>query len=547
MHIAGIWEQRAAEAGRVLLYMEALMLYGAAVVYSILVAAFLLLGMLVGFALKKRMVDRENARLGLTHDDLLQKARRDSEEVVKEAKLEAKEIIFKGRQELEREAKEKRKELTHLERRLDTKEEALDKKNEAAAKKEEQAERKEKEYEHKFKELELMKEKNEEIRNGLLHEVEKIAGMTAEEAKRMLLEEMVQEAKNDSARRIKEIEEEVKAESDKRARSIIATAIQRCAPEYVGEITVTVVSLPNDEMKGRIIGREGRNIRSFESVTGVDIIVDDTPEAVILSSYDPYRREIGKLTLEKLVTDGRIHPARIEEVYNKSKAELDKHILEVGEETAFNLGIHNLHQEIVRLIGRLKYRTSYGQNVLGHAIEVAKITGMMAAELGMDEKIAKRAGLLHDIGKAIDYDHEGSHTQIGVDVAKKYKEDWRVINAIASHHGEEEYKCIESVLVQSADAMSASRPGARREVLESYIKRLEKLEEVASSFDGVSRTFAIQAGREVRIIVEPDKVSDEGLINLSKDISRKVEEEMTYPGQIKVTVIRESRAVEYAK
>ena len=518
-----------------------------AAVYAVLSMAGLLLGLAVGFFLKKRMTDKENIRLGHAHDDIIQKAKRESEEIIKEAKLEAKEIIFKGRQDLEKEAKEKRKDLTHLERRLEVKEEAIDKKNELASKKEELAEKREKECELKLKEVEELRLKNEEVRAGLLHEVEKIAGMTAEEAKRMLVEQMVQEARNDSARRIKEIEEEIKAESDKRGRSIIATAIQRCAPEYVGEITVTVVNLPNDEMKGRIIGREGRNIRSFESVTGVDIIVDDTPEAVILSSYDPYRREIGKMALEKLVTDGRIHPARIEEVYNKSKIELDKHILEVGEETAFNLGIHGLNTEILKLIGRLKYRTSYGQNVLGHSIEVAKITGMMAAELGMDEKIAKRAGLLHDIGKAIDYEHEGSHTSIGVDIAKKYKEDWKVINAIASHHGEEEFKCVESILVQSADAMSASRPGARREVLESYIKRLEKLEEVAGSFEGVSRTFAIQAGREVRIIVEPEKVPDEAIINLSRDISRKVEEEMTYPGQIKVTVIRESRAVDYAR
>ncbi len=517
------------------------------IIIAVSAAAALVIGLLAGILLKKRMVEQDNLRLGKTKEELLQRSKREADEIVKEAKLEAKELIFKGRQELDKEMKEKRKELTHVERRLETKEEALDKKTELVSKKEEMVEKKENEFDNKIKELEQLKARNEEIKNSLLHEVEKIAGMTAEEAKRTLMEQMVQDAKNESARRIKEIEEEIKSESDKRARSIIATAIQRCAPEYVGEITVTVVSLPNDEMKGRIIGREGRNIRAFESVTGVDIIVDDTPEAVILSSYDPYRREVGKMVLLKLIGDGRIHPARIEEVYAKSKAELDKHIQEVGEETVFNLGIHGMNIEIIKLIGRLKYRTSYGQNVLGHSIEVAKICGMMAAELGMDEKIAKRAGLLHDIGKAIDYDQEGSHTQIGVEIAKKYKEDWRVINAIASHHGEEEFKCVESILVQSADAMSASRPGARREVLESYIKRLEKLEEVAGSFDGVARSFAIQAGREVRIIVEPEKVSDEAIINLSRDISKKVEEELTYPGQIKVTVIRESRAVDYAR
>ncbi|MDR2869373.1 MAG: ribonuclease Y, partial [Deferribacteraceae bacterium] len=404
---------------------------------AVLVALVALIaGVGVGILARKRMTDRENARLGQTKDEILQRTKRETDEIVKEARLEAKEIIFKGRQEVEREMKEKRKELSHTERRLETKEESLDKKIEVAGKKEELLGQKDAELDKRLKDVDGVKAHCEEIRSGLLHEVEKIAGMTAEEAKRTLVEQMVQDARNDSARRIKEIEEEIKHEADKRARSIISTSIQRVAPEYVGEITVTVVNLPNDEMKGRIIGREGRNIRAFESATGVDIIVDDTPEAVILSSYDPYRREVGKMTLEKLIGDGRIHPARIEEVYLKCKAELDKHILEVGEETVFNLGLHNIHIEIIKLIGRLKYRTSYGQNVLGHSIEVAKITGMMAAELGMDEKLAKRAGLLHDIGKAIGYDHEGSHTQIGVDVAKKYKEDWRVINAIASHHGE---------------------------------------------------------------------------------------------------------------
>ncbi|MDR0454324.1 MAG: ribonuclease Y [Deferribacteraceae bacterium] len=507
----------------------------------------LIAGGIAGYFLKKKFVEQDNLRFGKTREELLHRSRREAEEVIKEAKLEAKELIFKGRQELDKEIKEKRKELTHVERKLETKEDSLDKKIELVGKREELVEKKENEFENKIKELEQLKVRNEEIKNGLLLEVEKIAGMTTEEAKRTLMEQMIQDAKNESARRIKEIEEEIKSESDKRARSIVATAIQRCAPEYAGEIAVTVVSLPNDEMKGRIIGREGRNIRAFESVTGVDIIIDDTPEAVILSSYDPYRREIGRMVLTKLINDGRIHPARIEDVYAKSKAELDKHIQEVGKETVFNLGIYGMNMEITKIIGRLKFRTSYGQNVLVHSIEVAKICGTMAAELGMDEKLAKRAGLLHDIGKAIDYDQEGSHTQIGVDIAKKYKEDWKVINAIASHHGEEDYKCIESILVQSADAISASRPGARREVLESYIKRLEKLEEVAGSFEGVSRSFAIQAGREIRIIVEPEKISDEAIINLSRDISKKVEEELTYPGQIKVTVIRESRAVNYAK
>ncbi len=517
------------------------------IVYIIGTVIGVLAGLIAGFYFAKRLLEAENKKLSTTADDIISKAKKEGEELVKESKLEAKEIIFKGRQELEREIKEHKKEVSHVERRLESREESLDKKLETVEKKEESLTRKEADCDKKLKDLDAAKLKTEEARNKLVYEVERVAGMTGEEAKKMLMEQMVDEAKRDSARSIREIEEEIKNESEKRARSIISTAIQRCAPEFINDITVTLVNLPSDDMKGRIIGREGRNIRTFESITGVDIIVDDTPEAVILSSYDPFRRETAKLTLEKLITDGRIHPARIEELHNKSKLEMDKHILELGEETVFNLGIHNISQEILKLIGRLKYRTSYGQNVLGHSIEVATIAGIMASELGMDPKIAKRAGLLHDIGKAIDYEAEGSHTTIGVDVAKKHKEDWRVINAIASHHGEEEFKCIESVLVQASDAISASRPGARREVLETYIKRLEKLEEVASSFDGVSKSFAIQAGREVRIIVEPDRVNDDGLVTLSKDISKKVEEELTYPGQIKVMVIRESRAIEFAK
>ena len=506
-----------------------------------------LMGASLGYYFSKRLLDAENKKLNRTAEEIIAKAKRESEEVIKEARLESKEIIFKGRQELDREIKEKKKDISHIEKRLDAREESLEKKIETFEKKEELLSRKDLDLDKKIKDLEAVKQKNEEIKQTLIAEVERVAGMTGEEAKKMLVEQMINEAKMDSARSIREIEEELKNEADKRARSIISTAIQRCAPDFISDITVTLVNLPSDEMKGRIIGREGRNIRTFENITGVDIIVDDTPEAVILSSYDPFRRETAKLTLEKLIGDGRIHPARIEELHERSKLEMEKHILEIGEETVFNLGLHNVHAEILKLIGRLKYRTSYGQNVLEHSIEVATITGIMAAELGMDQKIAKRAGLLHDMGKAINYEVEGSHTAIGVDVAKKYKEDWRVINAIASHHGEEEFKCIEAVLVQASDAISASRPGARREVLETYIKRLEQLEEVASSFDGVSKSFVIQAGREVRIIVEPEKVNDDRLITLSKDISKKVEEELTYPGQIKVMVIRESRAIEYAK
>ncbi|KAA0257242.1 ribonuclease Y [Deferribacter autotrophicus] len=515
--------------------------------YVLLAVAGLIIGFLLGIIIQKKKNENENIRLNKTAEEIINRAKREADEIVKEAKLEAKEIIFKGKQELEKEVKEKRKELQLQEKRLISKEETIDKKLELVDKKEELISKREQELENKLQQVKEKMDEAENLRSQLLNEIEKVAGMTRDEAKEMLINEMVAEAKKEAARTLKEIEEETKLMAEKKAQSIIATAIQRCAPEYVGEVVVSVVSLPNDEMKGRIIGREGRNIRTFESITGVDIIVDDTPEAVILSSYDPFRREIAKLTLEKLIADGRIHPARIEEVYEKSKAELEKYILEVGEETAFNLGLHNIHPELLKLIGRLKYRTSYGQNVLAHSIEVAKIAGIMAAELGLDEKLAKRAGLLHDIGKAIDQESEGSHTEIGVEIAKKYNEHPMVINAILSHHGEEEFKFVESVLIQAADAISASRPGARREVLESYIKRLEKLEEIAGSFEGVNKSFAIQAGREVRIIVEPDKIGDDEIITLSRDISKRIEEELTYPGQIKVVVIRESRAVEYAK
>jgi len=517
------------------------------IAYYLLVVAAAVIGSFVGMIFQKKRNDAENQKLNKTAEDIISKAKRESDEIVKESKIESKEILFKGKQELEKEVREKRNDLKAQEKRIIQKEESLDKKIEAIEKKEESFIEKDEEIARRLRDIDATRDRVNELKQNIISETEKIANMTSEEAKQMLIEQMVDDAKLEGARTLREMEEEVKAEADKKARSIISTAIQRCAPEYISEITVTVVALPSDEMKGRIIGREGRNIRTFESVTGVDIIVDDTPEAVILSSYDPFRREIAKMTLERLVSDGRIHPARIEEVYGKAKEELEKHVMEVGEEALFNLGLNNVSKEITRLLGRLKYRTSYGQNVLGHSIEVAKITGLMAAELGLNEKIAKRAGLLHDIGKAIDYEAEGSHTEIGVEVAKKHKEDWRVLNAIASHHGEEDFKCIEAVLVQSADAISASRPGARREVLESYIKRLENLEAIASGFDGVQKSYAIQAGREVRIIVEPERVNDERLITLSKDISKQIEDELTYPGQIKVTVIRESRAVGYAK
>lgn len=509
--------------------------------------AGIIAGYFIGVQLQKKKQADENLRLNKSADEILQRAKREADEIVKDAKIEAKDIIFKAKQEAEKEMKERRKELQLVEKRLLTKEESIDKKLELIEKKEELINKKEEEFDRKLHEVEAQKLEAETLKLRMLAEIEKVASMTKEEAKSYLISMMEAEAKQDAARIVREIEEEAKREAEKKAKEIVATAVQRCAPEYVGEIAVSIVNLPSDEMKGRIIGREGRNIRTFESITGVDIIVDDTPEAVILSSYDPYRREIAKMTLEKLIADGRIHPTRIEEVYEKSKEELEKHILEVGEEAAFRLGLHNIHNDLLKLIGRLKYRTSYGQNVLAHSIEVAKIAGIMAAELGLNEKMAKRMGLLHDIGKAIDYENEGSHTSIGVEIVKKYNEDPRIVNAILSHHGEEEFKYVESVLIQAADAISASRPGARREVLEAYIKRLEKLEEIAKGFEGVSKTYAIQAGREVRIIVEPDVISDDRMYTLAKDIAKKIEEELTYPGQIKVSVIRESRSVEYAR
>lgn len=518
------------------------------IVISIILAVIgLAAGFVVGQQMQKKKQADENAKQNRAADEIIQRAKREADEIVKDAKIEAKDIVFKAKQEAEKEMKERRKELQLVEKRLLTKEESIDKKIELIEKKEELISRKESEYDRKLQEVENMKLEVENMKIKVIAEIEKVASMTKEEAKNYLISMMEAEAKQDAARIVREIEEEAKKEAEKKSKEIVATAIQRCAPEYVGEIAVSIVNLPSDEMKGRIIGREGRNIRTFESITGVDIIVDDTPEAVILSSYDPYRREIAKMTLERLIADGRIHPTRIEEVYEKSKEELNKKILEVGEEAAFRLGLHNIHPELLKLVGRLQYRTSYGQNVLAHSIEVAKIAGLMAAELGLDEKMAKRMGLLHDIGKAVDYESEGSHTAIGVEIVKKYNEPPQIVNAILSHHGEEEFKYIESVLIQAADAISASRPGARREVLEAYIKRLEKLEEISKSFEGVSKTYAIQAGREVRIIVEPDVISDDAMYTLAKDIAKKIEDELTYPGQIKVTVIRESRAVEYAR
>lgn len=489
---------------------------------------------------RKKIAEAEIGSAEQEAKRILSEAQKIAESKKREVLLEAKEEIHRSRVELEREIKERRNEIQRFERRLVQKEETLDKKMEILEQKEETLNK-------KTKEVAISQDRINEVLKKQMDELERISGLSIDEAKDYLLRNVENEVKHEMAILIKDLEAKAKEESEKKAKEIIACAIQKCAADHASEITVSVVPLPNDEMKGRIIGREGRNIRTLETLTGIDLIIDDTPEAVILSGFDPIRREIARITLEKLILDGRIHPARIEEMVEKAKKEVDNTIRQEGDRATFETGVHGLHPELIKLLGKLKYRTSYGQNVLNHSIEVSHLSGLMAAELGVDVTLAKRAGLLHDIGKAVDHEMEGSHVTIGADLAKKYKEGSEIVNAIHSHHGDVEATSIISVLVQAADSISAARPGARRETLESYIKRIDKLEEIANSFDGVEKSYAIQAGREIRIIVKPDEVSDEEITLKSREIVKKIENELEYPGQIKVSVIRETRAIEYAK
>ena len=500
----------------------------------------LVIGALAGFFVRKKISE---AKIGSAEDQakkIVEEGEKTAETLKKEALIEAKEKILRDKAESEKEIKERRNEVTRLERRAVAREETLEKKIESYERKEETLNR-------KIKEQSELVEKTEQLRLEQAAKLEAVAGLSRDEAKAELVSLIETEAKHEAAMRIVEIESQLKEDADKKARSIISLAIQRCASEHVSEATVSVVALPNDDMKGRIIGREGRNIRTIETMTGVDLIIDDTPEAITVSCFDPVRREVARLALEKLISDGRIHPTRIEETVEKARREVDNVIKQSGERATFETGVHGLNPELVKLLGRLRYRTSYGQNVLDHSIEVAHIAGIISDEIGADSTLAKRAGLLHDIGKAMTQEVEGSHVQIGIDIARKYKENRDVIHAIEAHHNDVEPQTVVAMIIQAADAISAARPGARREDLENYLKRLQKLEEIANSFPGVDKSFAIQAGREIRVMVKPEVVNDDQMILTAREIVKKIESSLEYPGQIKINLIRESRAVDYAK
>ncbi|MCI8610562.1 MAG: ribonuclease Y [Clostridiales bacterium] len=504
----------------------------------------LLIGCPIGIFYRKKIAEAQIGSAELQAKkiiaDGMNQAKADAAAAKKEALIEAKEEMLRAKNEFEQEIKERRSELSRQERRVQSKEETLDRKTDALEKKDESLAK-------KIEENELLAEDLQNQKTEARMTLQRISGMTAEQARDKLIEEMVEEVRHEQAKKMVELEQEFKDEADDKARNIIAQAIQRCAADHVAEITVSTVTLPSEDMKGRIIGREGRNIRTIETLTGVDLIIDDTPEAITVSSFDPVRREVARIALERLITDGRIHPARIEEMVEKAKHEVDVAIKKAGEAATFETGIHGLNGELVRLLGRLKYRTSYGQNVLNHSIEVSLLSGIIADELGVDNMLAKRAGLLHDIGKALTAELEGSHVQLGVDIARKYKESKDVLHAIEAHHGDVEPQTLVAMIVQAADAISAARPGARRENLENYIKRLTKLEEIAKSFEGVEKSFAIQAGREIRIMVKPEVISDDRMPLIARDIVKKIEDELEYPGQIKVHIVRESRTIDYAK
>ncbi len=508
------------------------------IVATILVSAVVFIPM--GVKIRKRTAESKIQSAEKEAKRIMDNVKIEAENARKEELIRAKEEALQIRNELDQEIKERRGDIQSQEKRLIQKEENFEKKAMVL-------DSQEKELQRKIAETEQRKQEVEDLYVKKMDELQRISGLTEEQAKKILLDNLEQEITQEKATKIKELEMKAKEEADKNAREIIGSAIQKCAADHTSQATVSVVALPSDEMKGRIIGREGRNIKTLENLTGIDLIIDDTPEAVIISGFDPLRREVAKIALEKLIDDGRIHPAKIEEMVDKAKEEIMASIKEAGERAILETGVNNLHLDLVKLIGKLKYRTSYGQNVFNHSMEVAYLAGMMADELGVNSKIARRAGLLHDIGKALDHDMEGTHVEIGVEVLKKYKENHVVINAVQAHHGDVEPETIEAILVQAADAISASRPGARRETLETYIKRLEKLEEIANSFDGVEKSFAIQAGREVRLVVKPEKVSDSEMVIMAREVAKKVENEMEYPGTIKVNVIRESRVVDYAK